>query len=156
MTIETLFPTGIEQFLVGGVFIGIGVGFMYFATGRVVGMSTFFSSTLSWFSNSPFLQQETFIKSRWWRLWCAIGMVIGAMLWAYFHDSQAYSHSNVSGLTLLIGGILVGFGARISNGCTSGHGICGLSSLSRPSFVAVLVFMSFAIATASFVTFLKS
>jgi uncharacterized membrane protein YedE/YeeE len=83
-------------------------------------------------------------------------MVIGAMLWANFHDSRAYSHSNVGGLTLLIGGILVGFGARISNGCTSGHGICGLSSLSRPSFVAVLVFMGFAIATASFVTFLKS
>ena len=40
------------------------------------------------------------------------------------------------------GGVLVGFGARLSNGCTSGHGICGLSSLQLPSLVAVLIFMT--------------
>jgi uncharacterized membrane protein YedE/YeeE len=57
--------------------------------------------------------------------------------------------TQVTPLRLGLGGVLVGFGARLSNGCTSGHGICGLSSLSRPSLVAVLVFMAVAIVTAN-------
>ena len=53
-----------------------------------------------------------------------------------------------------LGGLLVGFGARMSNGCTSGHGICGLSSLQLPSLVAVLTFMATGFATAHAVLWL--
>ena len=49
---------------------------------------------------------------------------------------------------LLLGGVLVGFGTRLSRGCTSGHGICGLSAGSRSSFAAVITFMSVAIVVA--------
>ena len=49
---------------------------------------------------------------------------------------------------LLAGGLLVGYGARMSNGCTSGHGICGLASLQLPSLLAVLIFLATAMATA--------
>ena len=47
------------------------------------------------------------------------------------------------------GGVLVGFGARLSRGCTSGHGICGLASLQLPSLLAVLTFLATAILTAN-------
>jgi uncharacterized membrane protein YedE/YeeE len=50
---------------------------------------------------------------------------------------------------LLLGGLLVGYGARLSNGCTSGHGICGLGSLQIPSLVAVLTFMATGFLTAN-------
>jgi uncharacterized membrane protein YedE/YeeE len=50
---------------------------------------------------------------------------------------------------LFVGGLLVGYGARLSQGCTSGHGICGLASLSRPSLVAVLTFIGTAFVTAN-------
>jgi len=53
-----------------------------------------------------------------------------------------------------VGGLLVGFGARLSNGCTSGHGICGLGSLQLPSLVAVLTFMATAFVTANAVRIL--
>ncbi len=49
---------------------------------------------------------------------------------------------------LLLGGLLVGFGARMAGGCTSGHGICGLASLKRPSLLAVLTFMTTGFITA--------
>ena len=49
---------------------------------------------------------------------------------------------------LLAGGVVAGFGARLANGCTSGHGICGLASLQWPSLLAVLTFLATAIVTA--------
>ena len=52
---------------------------------------------------------------------------------------------------LLLGGFFVGYGARLGNGCTSGHGICGLGSLQWPSLVAVLTFMATAFITANVV-----
>ena len=146
--IEFLFPSGWEQFLIGGLIIGLGVGLMFLALGRVVGMSTFFSSTLSWFSKVTFFKQANLVESRSWRLWCAIGLVIGAAIWAISFGGGFHGETSISPLRLLIGGLFVGFGSRLSNGCTSGHGICGLSSLSAPSLLAVLTFMATAIVTA--------
>jgi len=59
--------------------------------------------------------------------------------------------TEVPGWQLLAGGFIAGFGARLSNGCTSGHGICGLASLQIPSLGAVIVFLCTAIATAQLV-----
>jgi len=150
-----LFPSGWEQFLIGGFSIGIGVSLMFVATGRVVGLSSFFSSSLSWFSKLPFLQQPSLVDSRVWRLACALGLIIGAMLWAHYFNPAIYLSNGISPLQLLIGGTLVGFGSRLSNGCTSGHGICGISSLSLPSLVAVMIFMGFAITTALIMSLLN-
>jgi uncharacterized membrane protein YedE/YeeE len=52
---------------------------------------------------------------------------------------------------LLLGGFIAGFGARLSNGCTSGHGICGMASLQLPSLLAVLTFLATAMVTANLV-----
>jgi uncharacterized membrane protein YedE/YeeE len=145
---QDFFPIGWEHYLFGGVLIGLGVSLMFVFQGRIVGMSSVFSSTWSWLSRRPYFQQDAFVSTRTWRLLCALGLMLGAALWWVWLGPTEGLHTQVSTWRLLLGGVLVGFGARLSNGCTSGHGICGLSSLSLPSLVAVLVFMGVAIATA--------
>lgn len=156
-TIEmTLFPLGWAHYLVGGLFIGAGVALLFVATGLVGGMSTFFSSTWSLVSRWPYFQQARFVQSRSWRLVYALGLVLGAALWWVWRGPTGPLGTAVPWWQLLIGGVLVGYGARLSNGCTSGHGICGLSSLRLPSLLAVLTFMASGIVTASLVAvFLK-
>ncbi len=145
---QTLFPYGWSHYLAGGLLIGAGVSLMFFLLGRIVGMSTFFSSTWSYVSRLPYFQQAPLLQTRLWRLVCAIGLVLGAALWWWLAGPEQTAQTQVSPARLLIGGLLVGYGARLANGCTSGHGICGLASLSRPSLAAVLIFMAAAIITA--------
>ena len=147
--LEFLFPSGWKPYLVGGLLIGAGVSLMFICSGRVVGMSSFFSSSWSWASRLPYFQQPSFRGSRVWRLWCAVGLILGVMAWLMLQGPGTALSTEVSPERLLIGGLFVGFGARLSNGCTSGHGICGLSSLSGPSAVAVLTFMGMAMLTAN-------
>ena len=147
--LATLFPTGWTSFLVGGLLIGAGVALMFATLGRVVGMSSVFSSTWSWWSALPALRTARLLDSRSWRLWCALGLALGAALWWWGSGAAGPAQTSVPAWRLLLGGVLVGFGARLSNGCTSGHGICGLSSLSLPSLLAVLIFMAVAITTAN-------
>jgi uncharacterized membrane protein YedE/YeeE len=144
-----LFPSGWEPFLTGGLLIGAGVSLMFICFGRVVGMSSFFSSSLSWASGLSYFQQPSLVGSRAWRLWCALGLMLGVLAWQFTQGSGAALTTELSPERLLVGGVLVGFGARLSNGCTSGHGICGLSSLSGPSALAVLIFMGVAMLTAN-------
>lgn len=150
------FPTGWAHYLNGGLLIGAGVSLMFVLLGRVVGMSTVFSSTWSYFTRRAFFQDATLINSRVWRLVCAMGLVAGAAIWWWIQGPDFAATTEISPLRLAFGGVLVGFGARLSNGCTSGHGICGLSSLSRPSLVAVLVFMGVAIVTANAMAYVAS
>ena len=147
--LELLFPSGWESFLVGGVLIGAGVSLMFICFGRVVGMSSFFSSTWSWASKLSYFQQPNLQGSRTWRLWCAVGLVAGVLAWQLLRGTGSPLTTDISPERLLMGGLFVGFGARLSNGCTSGHGICGLSSLSGPSALAVLIFMGVAMLTAN-------
>ena len=72
-------------------------------------------------------------------------MVLGAWLFAWGH--QAFFVTAVGWWRLALGGLLVGFGTRLSSGCTSGHGICGLARFSGRSLVAVVTFMLVAMAT---------
>jgi uncharacterized membrane protein YedE/YeeE len=147
--IETLFPLGWQHYLLGGLTIGTGVALLYLCNGWVGGMSTVFSSSWSYLFQRPFFQQERFLSSRQWRLVYAAGVVLGALVWRHtLADGQAQTTS-VPVWQLLVGGFLVGYGARLGNGCTSGHGICGLGSLQLPSLGAVLTFMGTAFLTAN-------
>lgn len=152
---QTYFPYGWSHYLAGGLLIGAGVSLMFLLLGRIVGMSTFFSSSWSYVSRLPFFHQPALVQTRVWRLVCAIGLVLGAALWWWQAGPEQAQHTLVSPARLLVGGLLVGYGARLSNGCTSGHGICGLASLSRPSLVAVLIFMCVAIVTARVFAFIS-
>ena len=150
MNLESLFPAGMAHYLAGGVLIGIAVSFIFVSTGIVAGMSSFFSATLSYVSRVPFFQQARFIETRGWRIVLAVGLVLGALLCALLMPER-FVLTSVAPWQLALGGLVAGFGARYGNGCTSGHGICGMASLQWPSLGAVLVFMATAIATAHLV-----
>lgn len=147
----TLFPAGWGHYLAGGLLIGIGVSMLFMLTGWIGGMSTVFSSSWSWVSRRPFFQQTRFIETRAWRLVFALGLIIGAAIWWAWMGPPKALHTGIPLWQLGAGGLLVGFGARLSNGCTSGHGICGLASLQMPSLVAVLTFMATGFITANLV-----
>jgi uncharacterized protein len=120
---------------------------LFLLTGLVGGMSTVFSSTWSYVSRLESFRQPRLAGSRTWRLVFAAGLILGAALCALLIPATS-SMTAVPGWQLLLGGALVGFGARLANGCTSGHGICGLASLQLPSLLAVLTFLATAFVTA--------
>lgn len=153
MTVS-LFPMGWGHYLAGGLLIGIGVSLLYILTGWIGGMSTVFSSSWSYVSGRPFFQQARLVDTRSWRLVMAAGLIIGAAIWWLALGPKGGLQTDIPPWQLGLGGLLVGFGARLSNGCTSGHGICGLGSLQWPSLVAVLTFMATGFVTANAVLFL--
>jgi uncharacterized membrane protein YedE/YeeE len=145
-----MFPLGWQHYLGGGALIGLGVGLLFALTGLIGGMSTVFSSSWSFVSRRPFFQQGALVASRRWRLVYAAGLVLGAFLCARWAGS-AVAVTAVPLWRLALGGVLVGFGARLGKGCTSGHGICGMASLQWPSMLAVITFLATAMATAHLV-----
>ena len=140
------FPYGFERYLVGGLAIGVGVAVLFVTTGRLGGASTVFSATWSWFSRLPFFQQSSLRDSRNWRVLYAFGMLLGGVV--YVLAGLPVDGSDIATWRLVLGGLLIGFGARLGGGCTSGHGICGMASLSVSSMLMVAVFLSTAIVTA--------
>ena len=140
------FPYGFERYLVGGLAIGVGVAVLFVTTGRLGGASTVFSATWSWFSRLPFFQQSSLRDSRNWRAIYALGMLLGGVV--YVLAGLPVDGSDIATWRLAVGGLLIGFGARLGGGCTSGHGICGMASLSGGSMLMVAVFLSTAIMTA--------
>ena len=149
MDLQSLFPFGWQHYLLGGVLIGSGVALLYVFNGWVGGMSTLFSSSWSYVLKRPFFQQARLTDTRAWRLIYALGVVLGALVWRVFLSDGSAQTTSVPVWQLLVGGFLVGYGARLGDGCTSGHGICGLGSLQLPSLGAVLTFMATAFVTAN-------
>ena len=148
----SLFPLGWQHYLLGGLFIGAGVALLFVLTGLVGGMSTVFSSTWSYALRRPFFRQARLVDSRGWRLEYALGLMLGAFVWWLWRGGGVAESTGVPWWLLLLGGFVAGYGARLGNGCTSGHGICGLGSLQWPSALAVLTFMATAFLTANLVT----
>ncbi|MBT0570971.1 YeeE/YedE family protein [Curvibacter sp. CHRR-16] len=152
MNWQAIFPQGWWHYWAGGLCIGAGTALLFVLTGRIGGMSTVFSSTWSYVVRRPFFQQARFVGSRGWRLVYAAGLLLGAYVW-WCWAGQPAQHTAIGPLQLLLGGVLVGFGARLGNGCTSGHGICGLGSLQWPSLLAVLTFMATGFISANVVAY---
>jgi uncharacterized membrane protein YedE/YeeE len=140
------FPQGWIHYLAGGLLLGAGVSLLFLATGRIGGMSTVFTTVWTFFSQAPYFRQSRFLGSRGWRLVYAAGVVLGGV--AFMLVAGAPEVTTVAPWQLLAGGFIAGFGARLANGCTAGHGICGMASMQPPSILAVVVFMATAIATA--------
>lgn len=141
---EALFPRGVLPYLSGGLLIGAGVALIFIFTGVRAGASGVLTSTFSWFSRRPIF--EALRAERAWRGMFTLGLLLGAALWTFGFSEP--DRTTVEPLRLLLGGFLVGVGTRAARGCTSGHGICGLSSLSRDSLGHVCLFMGVAIVTA--------
>ena len=119
--------------IAGGALIGLAATLLYALLGRIAGVSGILNSAL----------EERAERS--WRLAFLLGMVAAAGAW--FAIAGVAPRSGFPLSWLIVGGLFVGFGTRLGSGCTSGHGICGLSRLSKRSLVAVLAFMGAGFAT---------
>ncbi|WP_254538805.1 YeeE/YedE family protein [Halomarina litorea] len=150
LALGDLFPRGVTQYAVGGVLIGLGVATVYLSTGIIAGASTFLESTLSYVSDVPRFNRAKYLASRDWRVVFTLGIVGGAAVYALAVGEFGWT-TDVQWWRLLGGGVLVGVGTRIGKGCTSGHGVCGIGSLSETSLVNVATFMALAIGTAQLV-----
>lgn len=116
--------------LFGGALIGLSATLLLAFNGRIAGISGMVNGAM------------TFQASEAWRWLFLGGMVSGGLLYEYVFAPQPTPVYPLSPWTMIIGGFLVGFGTRMGNGCTSGHGVCGLGRLSGRSLVAVLTFMT--------------
>ena len=143
-----MFPLGIYKYIIGGLIIGLGVSFVYILTGLHSTQSSFFSSTISYFSKIPYFQRKTYLETREWRLYFAASVILGALIYTLTVSPDGFWTTSVQWWRLVLGGFLVGFGTRLSSGCTSGHGISGIASLSATSLYAVITFIAVGIVTA--------
>lgn len=116
--------------LLGGALIGLSAAAMLFVCGRVLGVSGIFQGVL-------FAGRGEKI----WRLCFLLGLISGGMILFWSYGLKFEPPSARSNLASLFGGLLVGFGASLGNGCTSGHGICGVGRLSLRSIFATALFM---------------
>ncbi|MEF8788533.1 MAG: YeeE/YedE thiosulfate transporter family protein [Haloarculaceae archaeon] len=145
-----LFPNGVLQYAIGGLFVGLGASIIYVGTGISAGASTFLESTLSYVSRLPRLNRPSYLATRDWRVVFTLGIIGGAAVYALTLGPGGWT-TEVQWWRLLGGGVLVGIGTRLGKGCTSGHGVCGVGSGSKTSIVNVITFMAVAIGTAQLV-----
>ena len=121
---------------IGGTVIGLAVVIFYLGNGRLAGISGIIKNLIN--SNTNKFDNLLFL----------IGIILGPLIYSLFSKSEISFSITVSLPTLIIGGLLVGVGTGISNGCTSGHGICGISRFSTRSIIATIIFVLTAIITA--------
>lgn len=122
--------------LAGGVLIGLAATLLLWLTGRIAGISGILGGVIM-----P-------SKGEWgWRVAFLVGLISAGATWLWWVPGAFVPRQGFPPLLLVVAGLLVGFGTRMGNGCTSGHGVCGLGRLSPRSMVAVMVFMATAIAT---------
>jgi uncharacterized membrane protein YedE/YeeE len=117
--------------MAGGVLIGISVTLLLLFNGRIAGVSGIM--------NGVFHAPKNDIA---WRLLFLAGLILGAVIFQLFLPNFNSPRQNYPLVLLATGGFLVGFGARMANGCISGHGICGIANLSIRSIIATLTFMA--------------
>ena len=120
--------------LAGGVLIGLAAALMVVLLGRIAGISGIVGNLL---------QAATWASvPQWsWRAAFVVGMLAAPLLWQWFAPLPAMQMPS-NPVLIVVAGLLVGFGTRLGSGCTSGHGVCGLSRLSLRSLAATLMFMA--------------
>lgn len=123
--------------IAGGLLIGLAAALLLIFSGRIAGVSGMVAATLRIADKGPpWLQAAAFVA----------GLPIGALIVAaVVRQPQILITSSIP--LLIAGGLLVGFGTRLGNGCTSGHGVCGMARLSTRSICATLAFMAVGIFT---------
>lgn len=116
--------------ILGGAIIGLGASLFLLLTGRVTGISGIAAGLLK--RNDP---------ERIWRLMFIIGLIVGGLVFQFTRPQAFQLLSNAHISDYMFAGLLVGFGTVMGSGCTSGHGVCGLSRLSFRSLVATITFI---------------
>ena len=115
--------------LIGGIVIGLAVVLFFYSTGRLAGVSGIANNALTKNTN------------RATNLLFLIGLISGPIFYQLFISSNIPYLINNNTLILIIGGLLVGIGTQIGMGCTSGHGVCGISRFSLRSIIATISFI---------------
>lgn len=141
----------------GGVAIGLYMLTQYWFTGIALGCSGAYCNPISTFSKLSFFHEPEYGKFNNWRLWFSLGLPLGGALgaltspdyqWQMTIDmgamyEQVLPQNMLARVALLFtGGILMGFGARLAGGCTSGHVISGLSLFNPASLIAAICFFA--------------
>tara|TARA_Y100000741_G_C18136823_1_gene511421 strand:+ start:361 stop:780 length:420 start_codon:yes stop_codon:yes gene_type:complete len=121
--------------LSGGLLIGLSVALFFILNGRMIGISGIASN----FIISKDNRTENFLF--------LLGLILGPLIYNIVLDKEINISISSSIILLTIAGILVGFGTRLSKGCTSGHGISGISRFSIRSIIATMTFMIVGIIT---------
>ena len=121
--------------LTGGLLIGLSVALFFILNGRMIGVSGMASNFL--------ISKENRIEN----LFFLVGLILGPSIYTFFLGQEIQITISNSLFLLVGGGALVGFGTRLSSGCTSGHGISGISRFSLRSIIATITFMIVGILT---------
>lgn len=129
MNIDWIHFTPLASFA-GGVLIGLSVALLLLFGGRVAGISGIAGGLLRSKRSGDFA----------WRIAFLLGLMLSPAIYGRLTQLPE-SHLDAGTAVLIVAGLLVGFGTRLGSGCTSGHGVCGLSRLSPRSLVATGVFM---------------
>ena len=112
----------------GGLLLGAAVVGYQYVHGRIAGISGLVAQTLN---------SQTIFKTP--AIWFLLGLTTAPFVYGLWIKPEI--ELNASPLMMIIAGLLVGFGTRLGSGCTSGHGICGISRLSKRSILATMIFM---------------
>ena len=115
--------------LIGGIVIGLAVVLFFYSTGRLAGVSGIANNALTKNTN------------RATNLLFLIGLISGPIFYKLFISSNVTYLINNNAIIIIIGGLLVGIGTQIGMGCTSGHGVCGISRFSVRSIIATISFI---------------
>jgi len=121
--------------LIGGIIIGLAVVIFFLFNGRLVGISGIAANALN--------QKDRRIDN----ILFLVGLIIGPILYALISNKEINISISNSLPLLIVAGLLVGIGTRISGGCTSGHGISGIGRFSLRSIIATITFMVVGILT---------
>jgi len=118
----------------GGALIGLSSLLLFTLNGRIAGIC-----------GMAFSLMATSLKNNIWRIIFLVGLVLGSAAFYWLTNTPLPPAPDSSLGWLILGGLLVGYGTSMGNGCTSGHGIAGIARLSPRSIIATLTFMAFAI-----------
>jgi uncharacterized membrane protein YedE/YeeE len=116
---------------IGGALIGLAAILLMLLNGRIAGVTGVFAGLI-----------DPISTERGWRATFIAGLILAPLSATLLGYTIPIPQMPASFATIIVGGLLVGFGTRLSNGCTSGHGVCGIARLSPRSITATAIFMA--------------
>lgn len=145
----------------GGLGIGLYLLAQHWASNRPLGCSLSYGGLCGLFSRVPYFTSGEFAHRNHWRLWFILGIPFGgfiALITSGANWTPTFSMGEMydavlprplwaKALWLMVGGALMGYGARLAGGCTSGHAVAGLALLNPPSLLAAALFFASGLAT---------
>jgi uncharacterized membrane protein YedE/YeeE len=132
-----MLDAGLQTALQGGLLIGVAASLFYWINGRIAGVSGIFGDL--------FLDRDNGHAP--WRLAFVGGLLLGYLLIRAWRPELGVIRLQTGPVGMIVAGLLVGYGTRMSCGCTSGHGVCGVARISPRSIAATAIFMLSAMVT---------